>query len=510
MGMTGCTGSGREASEDPLLGAVLHDTHEVIRRIGRGGMGAVYEARHVRLRQQRFAIKVLHAWLMAEEQIFTRFRREAELASSIGHPNIIYVVDFYQMEDGRPCIVMEYLEGEDLGATLRREKKLSPARVVPIITQAANALAAVHARGIVHRDLKPGNLFLLEGVEGPRQVKVLDFGISKILASANMGGALTADKSVLGTPQYMSPEQACGAVAEVDHLTDIFALGTITYRLLTGEYPFEASSLPGFVNAIIELPHKPITELEPGLGDGVGRVIDGALAKDKAARYQRVELFAQELASALGLSPPDQELDDEATCVDLSGEETWVDIADEPSSISLRKTRPYQVLPVPQRVAPERPAEPAHTTLAPAAGEEPRRRARRSSTGGAGRATLVMGGAGVLVGLSLVAIFVLLIRSGGPAQPAVALPASDVAPSRDMSAGGQRRDLSPDLSRPADAGPDMRPRSDTSPPPRPRPRPARPPARAPRHARPPATAVQPPTPAPRRRKQPKPEGFDEL
>ena len=245
---------------DPLIGKVLHDTHEVVRLIGQGGMGAVYEAVHKRLRKQKFAVKVLHQKMVEDEKIFTRFQREAEIATEVGHANIISVVDFYETDDGQPCKVMEYLEGEDLGVQIKKMGKLKPHEVVELVVQVGGALQAVHDKGVVHRDLKPANIFLVKRPNGKEKVKVLDFGISKIRDS----GTLTGDQAVLGPPHYMSPEQGEGVTRDVDHRTDIFALGTIFYQVLCGKVPFNAPTMRGVIRAICDKRHKSVTVCIPG------------------------------------------------------------------------------------------------------------------------------------------------------------------------------------------------------------------------------------------------------
>ena len=283
---------------DSLIGQVLHDTHRIVRLVGRGGMGTVYEASHVRLKKQRFAVKVLHSTLIDEEKIYARFQREAEIATEIGHPNIVYVLDFYETVDGQPCMVMEYLEGEDLGQRLDREGKIRPGEVQQIIEQVCGALEAVHERGVVHRDLKPANIFLLSSPEGEggQRVKVLDFGISKIRDSSTQ---LTGDQAVLGTPHYMSPEQGEGRGRDVDHRTDIFALGTVCYQMLSGQVPFEGPTLPGVIYKICHTEPEPVTAHVPELTGHVNQVLQRAMAKKRGDRYERASDFARELRSAL-------------------------------------------------------------------------------------------------------------------------------------------------------------------------------------------------------------------
>ena len=284
-------------SKDPLVGAVLHDTHEVVRLIGQGGMGAVYEAVHKRLRNQRFAIKVLHAKMMENKKIFARFQREAEIATAVGHPSIVYVLDFYETDDGRPCMVMEFLEGEDLGQRLEREDRIMPAdEVLRIMEQVGGALQAVHDKGVIHRDMKPANIFLVKAPDGEQRIKVLDFGISKM---KDCNTQLTGDHSVLGTPHYMSPEQGEGQVKDVDHRTDIFALGTICYQMLSGTVPFDGPTLPGVIYKICHVDPEPVTERVEDLPKAVHQVLVKALAKKREDRYQQAMDFVDDLKAAL-------------------------------------------------------------------------------------------------------------------------------------------------------------------------------------------------------------------
>src|SRR3954470_7718351 len=198
-------------------GTLLRDTYLIERLLGTGGMGEVYEATHRRL-SGRYAIKVLLRELASQPDAFARFRREAELTSSLRPPNIVQVIDFNLMDDGAPYLVMEYLDGVDL-ATRMEKGPLPLSSVLPLIKQIASGLGAAHARGIVHRDLKPQNIFLvrIEGEDHEEVAKVLDFGISKMKSAAK---SVTQDSAVLGTPQYMSPEQALGKIDEIDHATD--------------------------------------------------------------------------------------------------------------------------------------------------------------------------------------------------------------------------------------------------------------------------------------------------
>ncbi len=286
--------------KEELIGQVLHDTHRVVRRIGAGGMGEVYEAEHVRLRRSRFAVKVLHERGHAGGEAYRRFRREAEIASELGHPNIIFVTDFYETPSGRPCIVMEFLEGEDLAQRLERQGRLQPQELASVMRQVGGALAAAHARGVIHRDLKPQNIFMARDPEIGTRVKLLDFGISKIKDSAS---ALTGTEVLMGTPYYMAPEQAEGKARDVDARTDIFALGIIAYQCLSGELPFRAPTPLGVLRQVCDREPRALQEVMPGLPSEVSRVIMQALSKSPAQRHQTVEDFVAALTAALARAP---------------------------------------------------------------------------------------------------------------------------------------------------------------------------------------------------------------
>jgi len=213
------------------VGSVIAGTYTIEALIGRGGMGAVFVASHNRLPGKKVAIKVLHAELGGDE-ILARFKREAQIASLLSHPNIVHIEDYNVTSDGMPYLVLEYLQGESLAQRLRAGP-LTVEQMSSIIRQVGSALAAAHAKGIVHRDLKPQNIFLVPSeIDGQTReiAKVLDFGISKMRDSQTVK---TQDSALLGTPQYMAPEQATGQHDKVDERTDIFALGAIVYEMLS-------------------------------------------------------------------------------------------------------------------------------------------------------------------------------------------------------------------------------------------------------------------------------------
>ena len=271
------------------LGQVIGDTYRITAQLGAGGMGAVFAAEHLRLPGKQVAIKVLHATVSSSE-LLLRFRREAEIASRIGHPNIVEVLDFNTLPDGSPYLVMELLAGESLSARLRRGP-LPEAAALSIARQIGSALAAAHRMGVVHRDLKPDNIFLCPSeVDGELrdQVKVLDFGISKIRGSQTV---VTQDAAVMGTPHYMSPEQASGKNQDIDARTDIFALGAIVYEMLSGHLAFPVDSFPQVIYRVVFEPHP---SLAPLVSQGSPRVIaaiDRALAKRAADRFADMAEF---------------------------------------------------------------------------------------------------------------------------------------------------------------------------------------------------------------------------
>jgi serine/threonine-protein kinase len=289
-----------ERTTESLVGAVLDGTYRIESLIDQGGMGAVYEATHLRL-EKRVAVKVMARELTANDEALERFRREARVTSALGHPHIVQVFDFSALPTGEPFFVMEYLKGEDLDHRLRRVRPLSVDEVVSIIKQVASALAATHAEGIVHRDLKPGNIYLLEAAGAIDFVKVLDFGISKVRAATTQ---LTRTSSVMGTPNYMSPEQAKGDIDEIDDRTDQWALACIAWEGLSGACPFVGDSAPSILYRIV---HEPPPSLLPRAADLVPQVEDvlmRALSKDKADRFASVSDFAVALESAMSGTVP--------------------------------------------------------------------------------------------------------------------------------------------------------------------------------------------------------------
>ena len=281
---------------EKLTGTILQGTYRIERLIGKGGMGAVFRASHLRL-SRPFAIKMLVPDLADKPEALARFRREAEVTSAIGHPNILEIIDFSHDAEGAPYIVMELLEGDPLSQRLRQVGRFPLEACIAIFRQLASALQAAHDKGVVHRDLKPQNIFLCRRADTDAFVKVFDFGISKVLGSQS---GLTQTHAALGTPYYMSPEQAQEDAANVDLRTDIFALGAILYELLTGQPPFTGDNTLAVLFKIVHKPHPPLLERCPELPEALEEVMARALSKDRQHRFSSMAQFWGALALAVG------------------------------------------------------------------------------------------------------------------------------------------------------------------------------------------------------------------
>ena len=273
-------------------GDVLAGKYRVERVLGVGGMGVVVAATHLQL-EQLVALKFLLPSALLKPSAVGRFEREARAAVRLRSEHVARVIDVGTMEDGAPYIVMEYLEGRDLGARVDEDGPLSVPEAVDYLLQTCEAVAEAHALGIIHRDLKPQNLFLTSRVDGKPLVKVLDFGISKVTQGADEL-SLTKTTDVVGSPNYMSPEQL-RAARLADARSDIWALGAILYELLSGKVPFEAETLTQLCAMVISDPPRPLKDLRPDLPLDLIATIERCLDKDPARRFQNVG----ELADAL-------------------------------------------------------------------------------------------------------------------------------------------------------------------------------------------------------------------
>jgi len=270
-------------------GQILDGTYRLVRVIGQGGMGVVYEATHARL-AGRYAVKVLLQKLSDSPEALARFDREARITSLLQHPNVVQVIDHNRAADGTEYLVMEYLAGESLAQRLAWIGRLSREAALDVVHQIASGLAAAHARGVVHRDLKPENIFLVP-IEGREleSVKILDFGISKIGRAE-----LAIDRQVCGTPQYMAPEQIEARVGDIGGATDQFALAVIAYEILTGRNPFTADNVQEiFLNVARGVPSP------TGLGPSVDQVLRRGLAKSNRKRFPSVTEFDEALRAVL-------------------------------------------------------------------------------------------------------------------------------------------------------------------------------------------------------------------
>jgi hypothetical protein len=279
---------------------MLRETYQVLRKVGCGGMGQVFEARHARL-PGRFAVKVLPVHVLPSSPELLRFRREAEIASSLRHPHIVQIIDFDQTPEGVPFLVMEFLDGRDLATELHRHGPLPLRRVVAVVDQVASAVAAAHGHGVIHRDLKPPNIFLLAAA-GPNRdlVKVLDFGISKVRSLAS----LTGECALVGTPAYMAPEQARGQGEAVDGRSDEFALAAIAQEMLTGRPAFAGADIPATLYQVTHEEPPPLSHLNPALPPALDAVVQRALCKRKEGRFLSLLEFAEAFAEAAGTGAP--------------------------------------------------------------------------------------------------------------------------------------------------------------------------------------------------------------
>jgi tRNA A-37 threonylcarbamoyl transferase component Bud32 len=277
-----------------LVGKSIAGRYTVLEPLGSGGMSVVYVARH-ELLKKIVAIKLLREEIAANKTSLSRFHREAVAAAGIGDPHIVDVTDYGFTEDGDAFIVMEKLEGQDLRHLVQATGAIGIGRAVSIARQILRALSAAHGRGIVHRDLKAENVFLTQR-DGHDFVKLLDFGISKILQPVEGSTAVTGTGVVMGTPQYIAPEQAHGA-PDVDHRVDIYAMGVILYEMLTGSLPFTGRSMLEVVMKHVQEPPQPMRERRPDLAIPIGleRVVLKALSKKPGDRYTSAEEMLEAL-----------------------------------------------------------------------------------------------------------------------------------------------------------------------------------------------------------------------
>jgi serine/threonine protein kinase/HD-like signal output (HDOD) protein len=285
------------AASGNLVGQTI-GSYQVTKELGRGGMGCVYLAEHT-LIGRKAAVKVLNPDIASDPEVVSRFFTEARAVNDIRHPNIVEVTDFGKFGPYY-CIVMEYLEGETLASRLERVRAFDESSVIRILKQCTSALGAAHEQGLVHRDIKPENIFLRAHPDYPDFVKLLDFGIAKLLTADPSVGHHTKTGSVLGTPSYMSPEQCLGE-ADLDIRSDVYSLGVVIYQMLTGQLPFTADTLGRLIVCHVNEPPVPPSVLNPGLSRAMNDLVLKSLQKRPKDRFQS----AREMRVALDrLLPP--------------------------------------------------------------------------------------------------------------------------------------------------------------------------------------------------------------
>lgn len=280
----------------PGLGQ-LNERYVLLEVIGRGGMGVVYRAEHQGIRKT-VAIKVLRDELIADRQALARFQQEAVAAAGIGHSGIVNVTDYGFTPQGQAFLVMEYLQGRDLSDILAEQGALPAGRAIALARKILAPLGAAHERGIIHRDLKTNNVFVLD--EGPEEtIKLLDFGVSKVLQEEkDESTGLTSRGAILGTPRYLSPEQAQGE--DIDRRADIYAMGVVLHELLSGEVPFSGRSALEVLFAHVQKPPPPLRQVRPDLSISkeLEAIVLRALAKDRDERFASAQELDEALAAA--------------------------------------------------------------------------------------------------------------------------------------------------------------------------------------------------------------------
>ena len=285
-------------------GDIIDGKYRIVRLIGEGGMGAVYEAENMRI-HRKVAIKVLHSGVAQTGEAVSRFEREAQAAGRIGSEHIVEVLDLGNLPSGDRYMVMEFMDGDSLSGRIRSRGRLTAGELYPIMHQLLEALAAAHGAGIIHRDLKPDNVYLLKTRGGKADfVKLLDFGISKFnQLSGDSGFSMTRTGAVMGTPYYMAPEQAKGA-RDLDHRVDLYAAGVILYEAITGEVPFNADTFNELLFKIVLEAARPVEQVVPNIDPNFAAIVNKSMAREPAARFQTAREFQQAIEQwAAGAGP---------------------------------------------------------------------------------------------------------------------------------------------------------------------------------------------------------------
>ncbi len=275
-------------------GEILDGKYRIVRLVGEGGMGAVYEGENTRIKR-KVAIKVLHGSVAEKQDVVQRFEREAQAAGRIGSEHIVEVLDLGNLPSGERYMVMEFLEGEDLTGRIKRLKRIPPEQCVPLLDQVLEGLGAAHEAQIIHRDLKPDNIWILTKQGGRTDfVKILDFGVSKFSALDDQM-SMTRTGAVMGTPYYMSPEQAKGA--KLDARSDLYAIGVVAYQMVTGRVPFNAGSFNELLFKIVLESPEPIEQIVPGIDPNFAAIINRAMSREPIQRFDTARDFQAALRS---------------------------------------------------------------------------------------------------------------------------------------------------------------------------------------------------------------------
>jgi serine/threonine protein kinase len=428
----------------PSPGDIVDGKYRIVRLIGDGGMGAVYEARHELLGVQ-VALKFLHSDLAKRPGLAARFLQEARVSATIRSPHVAHVTDVDTAPDGSPYLVMELLAGESLQALLGRRGKLSMSDAIDFATQILTGLEAAHALGVVHRDLKPDNVFVTPGSDGPL-LKLIDFGIAKLRESSEYKKEVTRAGVMMGTPEYMAPEQLYAA-HEVDHRADLYSLGVMLFEMLSGARPADGDSAEAIVTSTIAGKVKRLATLEPNLPAPLVAVVERALSADREQRFASAREMKLELAHALGAPRGDADTGPglPPTASDAPGD-ALPDTVDAPR-LGIAKTLPPEAGIAPRAATGTQAAQlPMGPVIMPNRGPVIQRR-RRSGSGG--KWALGLGLVFVALGAAAVVSWQLFSQ---PTRIIPDLPAPDPLPT---SSGVGPISIAPIAS----AGPDIVPRT---------------------------------------------------